>query len=259
MAVAVSGTDNENDVNVLRDRNFEEIRPEVLEAPVHERPLNGVANSATEWNHEPNFITLRGSPIRKPLNLSDDRTSELFADSSPNVHAQQQLATPLLDSAANSAVRGSEEVSETLTPLGHDNSPGKLSLNMSPENDSPLNLRVLIDCDESGSTRSDSLPLNLVEVSPRFCRCHQISKNCVWPNLHFWIICHPMRAINCARYNTDALNLFRYLTIALRINVGEISFMYSTHRESSSLSCPVNIATQQLSTASTASTRYVLF
>ncbi len=159
IAVAVTATD-ENEANGLRDRKFEQIPPEVLGVPVHERPLNAVPNSATEGNYEPNFITPRGTPIRKRMNPSDRRTSELFADSSPNVYVQQPFATPPRDWVANSAVRGSEEVSETLTPLGHDSSPRKLSLNMSPENDSPFNLRVPNDYGQSDSTRCDSQPLD---------------------------------------------------------------------------------------------------
>ena len=160
IAVAVTGTDNEKQANGGGHNNFEQITSEVLGAQVSDGTLNALAESATEGNHQQNTITPRGSPIRKRSNPSGGMMGELFVDSSRNVSAQQPFAALPRDSVGNSAVRGSEEVGGTLTPLRHDDSPGKLSVDMSPENNSPFNLREPIDFHQSGFTRIGSQPLN---------------------------------------------------------------------------------------------------
>ncbi len=123
MAVAVTGTDNENDANVFGHRNIEQISAEVLGDLVGERPHNALADSGTDGNHQPNFYTPCGSPIRQGLNPPDVMMVETLVHSSPNDWAQLPFETLPLDSIGDEVVPGSDGLSKTLSRLPHWESP----------------------------------------------------------------------------------------------------------------------------------------
>ncbi len=160
ITMAASGMDKENDANGYGGMNIEQRPAEVLGTPLRERPLNALADSGTKGKQQSNFITPRGSSIRKRLNPSGGIMSEPFVNWSPNVCAQLPFTTPPRDSIGNSVLRGSGGLGVTLTPLGNGKSPGTLFLNMSPPDDSAFKPRASNDYDQKGRSGFSALLLN---------------------------------------------------------------------------------------------------